>query len=100
MGVASIIVEMTSQEYNMYLGTIKQKVDAPDRIMFSREALFRKWIFGGWALSTWLILSLKWTLRNIVSILEPLDRAHKPPIESALEGRHRGFSGSGYYGRG
>ena len=38
-----------------------------------------------------------------MSILEPLDRAHKPPIESALEGRHRsavGFSGSGYYGRG
>jgi len=31
MGVASITVQIDSQEYNMYSGAIRQKVDAPDR---------------------------------------------------------------------
>ena len=39
---------------------------------------------------------LKWTLINIRCISEPLDRGHKPPIESVLKGRH--FSVLGFWG--
>jgi len=31
INMANIIIEMDSQEYNMYSGAIRQKVDAPDR---------------------------------------------------------------------
>jgi len=88
ISIASITVQMDSQGYNMYFRTITRRVDAPDRKCSRGQALFRSWIFEGWALWGWLVLLLKWALRNIICISEPLDRGHKPPIESVLEGRH------------
>jgi len=88
INMASIIGEMDSQEYSVYFRTIRQRVDAPDRKCSRRQALFRSWILGGWALWAQLPLLLKWTLRNIICISEPLDRVYKPPVESTLEGRH------------
>ena len=43
---------------------------------------------GGCALSISVILLLKHTLKNIMCVLKPFERGHKPPIESVLEGRH------------
>ena len=39
---------------------------------------------------------LKWTLKNIICISEPLDRGHKPPVKSTLESRH--FSAVAFWG--
>ena len=41
-----------------------------------------------WALYIGLLLILKYTFRNILRILEPLDKGQKPLIKSVLEGRH------------
>ena len=59
MGVASIIAEMDSQEYTMYLRIIRQRVDAHDLKYSQGQALVCSWIFGGWALWAQLILLLK-----------------------------------------
>ena len=58
LSVAHIIVEMCSQEYNMYSRTIRQWVDAPDRKGARGQAVFRSWIYWGWALWAWLVLLL------------------------------------------
>ena len=47
IGVANIIVEMDSQEYNMYFGTIRQRAQAPGQKYTREQALFRSWILGG-----------------------------------------------------
>ena len=47
MGVASITVQMDSQEYNMYFRTIRQRAQAPGRKYSRGQALFCSWIFGG-----------------------------------------------------
>ena len=47
MGAAGIIVEMDSQEYNMYFRTIKQRAQAPGQKYTREQALFRSWILGG-----------------------------------------------------
>ena len=69
--------------------------------MFSRAGTFSYMSFGEWALWACLVLVLKHTFRNIICILEPLDKGQKPPIENVLEGRHFfvvGFSGVGTMG--
>ena len=58
IGVAHIIVEMCSREYNMYSRTIRQWVDAPNRKGARGQAVFRSWIYWGWALWAWLVLLL------------------------------------------
>ena len=71
IGVAHIIVDIGSQEYNMYFRTIRRRVDGPNRKCAQGHALFHSWIFGGWALWAWLVLLPKWAFRNTVCILEP-----------------------------
>ena len=88
MGVARILVEMDSREYNMYFRTIRQREQAPDQKCSRGQALFRSWISGGCALWVWLVLLLKWTLKNVICILDPLDRGYKSPVKSTLESRH------------
>ena len=83
--LANIIIEIDSQEYNVYFRTIRQREYTPDPKCSRGQALFRKWIFGGCAVQGWLGFLLKWTLRNIICISEPLDRGHKPLIETVLE---------------
>ena len=58
IGVAHIVVEMCSQEYNIYSRTIRQQVGAPDPMGARGQAVFRSWIYWGWALWAWLVLLL------------------------------------------
>jgi hypothetical protein len=98
MGMANIIVVILFQEYSVYSRTIKERVHIPDRKGTRGQAVFRSWIYWGWALWAWLVLLLKYTLRNIIHILEPSDSSQIPPIERVLEGRQFfavGFSGVG-----
>jgi hypothetical protein len=73
MGLAHIIAETHSQEYNAYFGTIGQRLSAPIHRVLKGQLIFSWLNFTGWALSAWLILLLGCTLRNIICILEPCD---------------------------
>ena len=72
-----IIVEVHSQEYNVYYRPMKRRLDALQSKWFLRAGTHSQLDFGGCALSTSLILLLKHTLGNIMCTLKPLDRGHK-----------------------
>jgi hypothetical protein len=74
MGLAHIIAETHSQEYNAYFGTIGQRLSAPIHRVLKGKAGFSWLSFRGWALSAWLILLVLCTPRNIMCISKPWDR--------------------------
>jgi hypothetical protein len=47
INMVSVIVEMSSQEYNMYFRTIRCSPDPPDRKCSRGQALYRSWILVG-----------------------------------------------------
>ena len=74
MGMASITIVTHLQEYNTYSRVIRQQPNAPGRKGARGQAVSRSWICWGWALWGWIVLVLNHTLRNIIRILEPLEK--------------------------
>ena len=58
MGMASITIVICFQECNMYSRVIRQQPDAPGQKGARGQAVFRSWIYWGWALWAWLVLLL------------------------------------------